>query len=152
MSAPPSPYNMPVAHPVPTQPVPTVGGFTQPWENSNGEPQVIPMSGPIKASAYAGGAYLKGTDVPDGQNVVSYRLLQFVRDPQGRSKLVAQISETYGKKLFGFNTTNIRALASLGFDDLQGVVGRTVHCMIGMQPNPQRGGAPTKALFVQRVE
>jgi len=123
------------------------GGWTGPGAQG---PQAI--TGPIFGKELAGGKYLKGEDVPDGTVEVRFRVLAFVRDPGGRSKLAAQISETYQKTMFGFNTTNIRTLVKLGFEDLQKIVNRTVVCMLGMAPNPQRGGLPTKALFIIRVE
>ena len=128
-------------------PQPTAGIYTQPAA-SNG---VQPLTGPLPAKDLSGGNYLKGTDLPEGINEVRFRIVQFVRDPRGRSRLVAQISETYGKSLFGFNVTNIKALASLGFADLQGAVGKTVIAIPMLQNNPQTG-APTRSLFVQRVE
>lgn len=118
----------------------------------------IPISGPIMGKELAGGKYLKGEDIPDGVSEVRFRVVSFVRDPQGRSKLAAQIDSVNprptvdGKVLFGFNTTNIRAIVALGILDLQQIVGKTVVCMMGMAPNPQKGGLPTKALFVVRVE
>jgi len=130
--------------------IPPPNQNNQPW---NGQPQgPQPISGPIMGKDLAGGKYLKGEDVPDGTTEVRFRIIQFVRDPAGRSNLAAQIAETYGKSLFGFNTTNIRAVVGLGFLDMQQIVGRTVVCMLGMAPNPQKNGMPTKALFVSRVE
>lgn len=128
-------------------------GWQQPQQQQSGQPQnIMPITGPIKGKDLAGGHYLKGEDVPNGVAEVKFRLVQFVRDPSGRSKLAAQISETYGKSMFGLNTTNIRSLMSLGYEDLQAAIGKTLVCMMGMQPNPQRGGMPTRALFITRVE
>ena len=124
------------------------GGWTGPGANQG--PQ--PITGPISGKELAGGKYLKGEDVPDGTVEVRFRIVAFVRDPGGRSKLAAQISETYQKTMFGFNTTNIRSLVKLGFEDLQKLVGRTAVCMLGVAPNPQRGGQLTKSLFITRVE
>ena len=126
------------------------GAFSTPF--NNGQAQLQPMTGAIPARDLAGGKYLKGLDVPSGVAEVKFRINQFVRDPQGRSRLTAAISETYGKVLFGFNATNIKAVMALGIDDMQMLVNRTVVCMIGMAPNPQQNGAPTKALFVSRIE
>lgn len=137
-------------HPAPASATaPPLPAFTGPQPFGGG---IMPVSGPIKAKDLSGGHYLKGTDVPDGVSEVRFKALQFVSDPQGRSKLAVHISETYGKSLFGLNVTNIRALASLGFEDLQAIVGKTIVCMVGMQPNPQRQGLPTKSLFVFKVE
>lgn len=119
--------------------------------SGNGQ-NLTPLAGPIAAKDLAGGNYLKGDDVPADTNIVTFTVQQFVRDPRGRSPLVAVISETYKKTMFGFNVTNIRALMALGFTDLQAIAGKKVVCMVGMAPNPSRGGAPTKTLFVQRVE
>lgn len=121
-------------------------------QNNNANSNIQPISGPIMGKDLAGGKYLKGEDVPDGTSEVRFRVVQFVRDPGGRSKLAAQISETYGKVLFGFNTTNIRTVVGLGFLDMQQIVGKTVVCLLGMAPNPQKNGMPTKALFVSRIE
>jgi len=140
----------PAAAPAPAQ----GGGWPQQFPQ-NGQQfggQLQPMAGPIRASDLAGGKYLKGTDVPGDIREVRFKVNQFVRDPQGRSRLTASISETYGKVLFGFNATNIKACMALGVDDMQMLVGRVVVCMIGMAPNPQQNGAPTKALFVSRIE
>jgi hypothetical protein len=143
------------AAPTASQPA-TPQQFTwqQPWgqQPQNVQPQFQPITTPIAGKDLAGGQYLKGEDTPQGVSEVRFKIIQFVRDPQGRSKLAAQITETYGKSLFGFNTTNIRAVMGLGFEDMQAIVGKTVVCMLGMQPNPQRGGQPTKALFVSRIE
>jgi len=136
-------------------PAPAQSGAWQQFQPQNGQQfggQLQPMAGPIRASDLAGGKYLKGTDVPNGVAEVRFKINQFVRDPQGRSRLTASISETYGKVLFGFNATNIKAVMALGVEDMQALVGRVVVCMIGMAPNPQQNGAPTKALFVSRIE
>ncbi len=122
------------------------------WNPGGNNNNIQPISGPIMGEDLAGGKYLKGELVPDGTNEIRFRIVQFVRDPAGRSKLVAQITETYGKVLFGFNTTNIRAIVGLGFKDMQQIVGKTIVCMLGMAPNPQKNGMPTKSLFVTRVE
>jgi len=113
---------------------------------------ITPMTGRIPTADYAGGNYLTGSDVPDGVSEVSFTLINFVNDPGGRSKMAAQISETFGKRMFGLNTTNIRVLASLGFADLQDVCGHIIKCVVGYQPNPQRQNMPTKALFISGVE
>lgn len=141
----------------PQKPVETTQSFVNnnPAWNQGGQfgqqaPQ--PIQGPIIGKDLAGGKYLKGEDVPDGVNEVRFRLVQFVRDPQGRSKLAAQISETYGKVMFGFNTTNIRAVVGLGYLDMQQIAGKTIICMLGMAPNPQKNGMPTKVLFISRIE
>jgi hypothetical protein len=122
-----------------------------PW-NPGGSGGITPISGPISGKDLSASKYLKGEDVPQGVSEVRFKLVQFVRDPAGRSKLAAQIEQTYGKILFGFNTTNIRACVALGIDDMQALVGKTIVCMLGMAPNPQKNGQPTKALFVSRVE
>jgi len=133
---------------------PAPAAFSGGWQQPQQQPgtQLQPMSGAIPARDLAGGKYLKGTDVPNGTAEVKFRINQFVRDPQGRSRLTASISETYGKVLFGFNATNIKAVMALGVEDMQTLVNRTIVCMIGMAPNPQQNGAPTKALFVSRIE
>jgi hypothetical protein len=149
-ATPPAPPPMTTTSMAAQMPPLTPGGF-----QSQGP---FPISGPIMGKELAGGKYLKGDDIADGIVEVSFRVIQFVQDPQGRSKLAAQIDSINprpmvdGKILFGFNTTNIRAIVALGILDLQQIVGKTVVCMMGMAPNPQRGGAPTKALFVARVQ
>lgn len=110
------------------------------------------ITGAIPTDDYVGGAYLKGSDVPDGVSIVKVKVLQFINDPKGMSKLAVQITETYGKSLFGLNTTNIRALVPLGITNLQAVVGKTLVLTVGMQPNPQRGNALVKSLFVTNIE
>lgn len=111
-----------------------------------------PLRTPLNSKGLSGGHYLKGEDIPTGVNEVSFRLIQFIHDPKGRSIAAAQISETYGKKLFGFNTTNIRLVDSMGFSDLQQLVGKTISCVMGYQPNPQKNNLPTRAFFITKVE
>jgi hypothetical protein len=110
------------------------------------------ITGDIPIDDYVGGAYLKGSDVPDGVSVLKVGVLQFINDPKGMSKLAVQINETYGKTLFGLNTTNARALQSHGIKNLKDIMGKTLVLTVGMQPNPQRGGALVKSLFVTGLE
>lgn len=110
------------------------------------------MTGPINADKFQGLDYLKGTDIPMGTVEVKFKLLEFVVDKSMRSKLTAHISETFGKKFWGLNTTNIKILAGLGYPDLQAVCGKDIVCTVGYQPNPQQNNMPTPSLFVLRVE
>lgn len=129
------------------------GGYRSPtdiWDDINGE-RATPLTGAIKAENYAD-KYLKGSDVPEDKTTVTFTLLRFLRDTNTRSKLAAEISETYGKTRMGLNTVNIRSLGALGFDDLQKAVGKKITCTITMQPNPQRGNIPTRSLFITSAE
>ena len=127
---------------------------TSAWDNWNAMPssQFRPVSGRINARDMSGGHYLKGSDVPVDATEVKFKIIQFVIDPKGRSQLACIISDTYGKTMFGFNTTNIRQMLSLGYEDMQAAVGKTIVCQMGWQPNPQNNGMPSRALFVYRVE
>lgn len=116
-----------------------------------GATQAQRMSGPIKTSDYEDN-YLKGSDVPLDSNTVSFKVLGFLNITGSRSKLTAQISETFGKKMWGLNTMNIRAIGSLGYADLQQTVGKTYNCAIVYQPNPQKANEPTRSLFVTSIQ
>jgi hypothetical protein len=102
---------------------------------------ITPIRGPMNLSDYSGGKYLSASDVPTGAGVFKFRVLSFVNDPKGQSKLTMQITNTFGKELFGLNTTNIRILESLlsaeGTTDAQALIGRELECSIGKQQNLQ---------------
>jgi hypothetical protein len=110
------------------------------------------MTGPINPLAYTGIDYLTGTDVPADKNECSFKLLQFVI-PSGKSlsALVAEISETYGKKYWGLNKSNIKKLAELGYSDFQLLIGKQINCLIDYKPNPQMNNALTRSLVVASV-
>lgn len=105
---------------------------------------------PIRTSDYRD-MYLKGSDIPESQNTVVFKVLGFVNKPGARTQITAEISETFGKTLFGVNVTNIRVAENLGFDDLQKAVGKTWHCAIVMQRNPQ-SDIPARSLLLYRIE
>jgi len=110
-------------------------------DHSSNSRTVTLVRGPLNLADYSGGKYLSASDVPSGTGQFSFRILSFVNDPKGQSKLTVQITETFGKELFGLNTTNIRMLESLlsaeGTTDGQALIGREVVCGLGRQQNLQ---------------
>jgi hypothetical protein len=121
-------------------------------QQPGGPAQSQRITTPIKAEDYAGGEFLKGSDVPEDLNTVSFQVLAFVNKKGSQSKLTAEIAETYGRTIFGLNTSNIRILAAMGYHDLQTLCGKTVTCVVCMQPNPQAMGTLVRSLLVSKVE
>lgn len=110
------------------------------------------MTGRLNINDYTGTPFLTGSQIPPGVRQVRFQILRFVNIPGARTQLSAEISETYGCVYFGFNISNVRVLEGLGVQDLQQIVGKTIVCQVGMQPNPQQNNRMVPALLVVNVE
>jgi hypothetical protein len=139
-----------------SQPAPfevTEGGIAQPWETGTLSPsRPVPLTGRISLDDYAGTPFLTGSDVPLGTREIKVVIRKFVHVPNARTKLTVEIDEIFGCGLLGLNTTNIRALQGMGYQDGQQLCGKTLRLMVGSQPNPQQGNRLVPALFVVGVE
>ncbi|SRR6266436_2335472 len=110
----------------------------------------MPYTGPVKASDFSSGNFLKGSDVPATLSEVKVRVLGFVTVQGSRSPLVAQIEKMYEKELLPLNKTNIKQLAAMIGDDLRQIVNKTIVFWVGPVPDPS--GNIVRGLRIFRVE
>lgn len=113
-------------------------------------PQVI--TGEINANDYAMQLYLKGSDVPMEHSTFKVKVVAFVKIPNTRSPLVAQIEPMFGKQYLPLNKTNIKQIAGITQQtDLRCVIGRFLHLTVYPVNNPQ-SGQMSRGLYVSGAE